>query len=32
LAKRLGKSQPAVSYAVRRGEKIAKKNKYQLLE
>jgi hypothetical protein len=32
LAKRLGKSQPAVSYAVRRGEKIAKKYKYQLLE
>jgi hypothetical protein len=32
LAKRLGKSQPAVSYAVRQGEKIAKKYKYQLLE
>ena len=32
LAKRLGKSQPAVSYAVSRGEKIAKKYKYQLLE
>ena len=32
LAKRLGKSQPAVSYAVSRGEKIAKKYQYQLLE
>ena len=32
LAKRLGMSQPGVGYAVSRGEKIAKKHKYQLHE
>jgi putative transposase len=32
LAKRLGRSQTAVSYAIRRGENIAKKFKYQLLD
>ena len=30
LAKQLGKTQPGVGYAVSRGEKIAKENKYQL--
>ncbi len=32
LAKRLGISQPAVSTAVRRGEKIAAENGYRLLD
>jgi len=32
VAKRLGMSQPGVGYAVSRGEKIAKKHKYQLHE
>ena len=32
LAKRLEMSQPGVGYAVNRGEKIAKKHKYKLLE
>ena len=32
VAKRLGMSQPGVGYAVSRGEKIAKKHKYQLPE
>ena len=31
LAKRLGMTQPAVSYAVRRGEQIAKKSNYNLV-
>ncbi len=32
VAKRLGMSRPGVGYAVSRGEKIAKKHKYQLHE
>jgi chromosomal replication initiation ATPase DnaA len=32
LARRLGMSQPGVGYAVSRGERIAKRNNYQLLE
>jgi DNA-binding transcriptional LysR family regulator len=32
MAKRLGMSQPGVGYAVSRGEKIAKKKNYQLLD
>ena len=32
LARRLNLTQPAVSIAVRRGEKIARKNQYQLME
>jgi hypothetical protein len=32
VAKRLGMSQPGVGYAVSRGEKTAKKQKYQILE
>jgi len=31
LAKQLEMTQPGVGYAVNRGEKIAKENKYQLL-
>ncbi|MCF8084718.1 MAG: transposase, partial [Deltaproteobacteria bacterium] len=30
VAQRLGMSQPGVGYAVSRGEKLAKKHKYQL--
>ena len=32
LAKRLNLTQPAVSIAVRRGEKIARENQYQLID
>ena len=32
VAKRLGMSQPGVGYAVSRGEKTAKKHKYQIFE
>jgi DNA-binding transcriptional LysR family regulator len=32
LAKRLNLTQPAVSIAVRRGEKLARKNQYMLME
>jgi hypothetical protein len=32
LAKPLEKSQPGTGYAVSRGERVAKENKYQLLD
>ena len=32
LAKRLNLSQPAISFAVRRGEKIARENHYRLID